>query len=108
MVLQDRLSTPSLYASQLRRTVLKGAVVVFITAGYSGKRFIFERCKQLGVRSVVIDGHDSWSEQLVADGLIEDFVGLDFSAADTLFDRLLQTCQQVGRRAWGTSHEVVT
>jgi hypothetical protein len=93
--LQDRLESSSLYAQQLRRTVLKGAVLVFITAGYSGKRFIFERCKQLGVRAVVIDGHDSWSEQLVADGLIEDFFGLDFGDAETLFDRLLQTCHQV-------------
>lgn len=93
--MQDRLDAPSLYAQQLRRTVLKGAVVVFITAGYSGKRFIFERCKQLGVRSVVVDGPDSWSEQLVTDGLAEDFVALDFGDADTLFDRLLQTCRQV-------------
>lgn len=94
-VLQDRLDAPSLYAQQLRRTVLKGAVVVFITAGYSGKRFIFERCKELGVRSVVIDGPDSWSEQLVVDGLVEDFVALDFGVADTLFERLLETCRQV-------------
>ena len=93
--MQDRLDAPSLQAQQLRRTVLKGAVVVFITAGYSGKRFIFERCKQLGVRSVVVDGPDSWSEQLVADGLAEDFVALDFGDADTLFNRLLQTCRQV-------------
>jgi hypothetical protein len=94
-ILQERLDAPSLYAQQLRRTVLKDAVIVFITAGYSGKRFVFERCKQLGVRSIVIDGHDSWSEQLVADGLIEDFVGMDFADAEGLFDRLLTTCQQV-------------
>ena len=31
-------------------------VIVFVTAGYSGKRFIFEKAKELGVRSVVIDG----------------------------------------------------
>jgi hypothetical protein len=38
--------------------VLRGTVVVFVTAGYSGKRFIFERAKELGVRSVVLDGPD--------------------------------------------------
>jgi carnosine synthase len=32
--------------------------MVFVTAGYSGKRFIFERAKELGVRSVVLDGPD--------------------------------------------------
>lgn len=31
-------------------------------AGYSSKRFIFERAKELGVRAVVIDGPDSWSK----------------------------------------------
>jgi hypothetical protein len=32
--------------------------MVFVTAGYSGKRFIFEKAKELGVRSVVLDGPD--------------------------------------------------
>lgn len=39
-----------------RRDALDGKVIVFITAGYSGKRFIFERAKKLGIRSVIIDG----------------------------------------------------
>ena len=30
-------------ATKLRRHLLRGSVVVFITAGYSGKRFIFEK-----------------------------------------------------------------
>lgn len=37
-------------------------------AGYSSKRFIFERAKELGVRSVVIDGPDSWSRVGMAGG----------------------------------------
>lgn len=78
----------------LRRSVLRGAVVVFITAGYSGKRFIFERCKQLGLRCVVIDGPDSWSKGLLADGLIEKFIGIDFSDTDTLFERVLDACSK--------------
>jgi carnosine synthase len=48
--------------ARLRRHVLRGAVIVFVTAGYSSKRFIFEKAKELGVRSVVIDGPDSWSK----------------------------------------------
>ena len=43
------------------RLDLKGTVIVFVTAGYSGKKFIFEKAKELGVRSVVIDDADSWS-----------------------------------------------
>jgi carnosine synthase len=29
---------------------------------YAGKRFIFEKAKELGVRSVIIDGPESWSQ----------------------------------------------
>ncbi len=38
--------------------MLKGSVIVFVTAGYSGKRFIFQKAKELGLRSVVLDGPD--------------------------------------------------
>mmetsp|Transcript_6986 Transcript_6986/g.17854 ORF Transcript_6986/g.17854 Transcript_6986/m.17854 type:complete len:260 (-) Transcript_6986:230-1009(-) len=41
---------------ELRRQLLSGAVVVIICAGYSGKRFIYEKAKELGVRLIVIDG----------------------------------------------------
>ena len=47
---------------QLRLGLLKGAVLVFVAAGYSGKRFVFEKARELGVRSVIIDGPDSWSQ----------------------------------------------
>ena len=79
----------------LRRSVLRGAIVVFVTAGYSGKRFIFERCKQLGVRSVILDGADSWSQSLVEDGLAEKFIAIDFADTETLFDRVLDACKKV-------------
>lgn len=89
------VSLANLEGKTLRRSVLRGAVVVFVTAGYSGKRFIFERCKQLGLRSVVIDGPDSWSASLVADGLIEKFVAVDFMDTATIFDRVLAACIKV-------------
>lgn len=101
------MNSRTVEGARLRRHVLRGAVIVFITAGargsasrmpcyaarrragastpatasrhqhpanvqqvrcpspaagYSSKRFIFERAKELGVRSVVIDGPDSWSK----------------------------------------------
>ena len=59
---QDRVNSRTMAGARLRRHVLRGAVVVFVTAGYSSKRFIFEKAKELGVRSVVIDGPDSWSK----------------------------------------------
>lgn len=41
--LQDKVGSRTLEGRRLRRHVLKGAVIVFITAGYSGKKFIFEK-----------------------------------------------------------------
>ena len=58
----DRVAARSMEGRRLRRHILRGAVIVFITAGYSGKRFIFEKAKELGVRSVIVDGPDSWSK----------------------------------------------
>ena len=53
------------------------------------------QAKELGVRSVIIDGPDSWSQSLKADGTIEQFIGLDFSDADTVFDRCLAAILKV-------------
>ena len=60
----DRVAARTAEGRRLRRQALKGAVVVFVTAGYSGKRFIFERAAELGVRSIVLDGPDSWAQTL--------------------------------------------
>lgn len=46
-----------------------GATVVVVSAGYPGKRRIYERIAGLGVRIVVVDEPGHWSEQLVADGV---------------------------------------
>ena len=92
-----RVGARSAEGKALRRQVLRGAVIVFVTAGYSGKRFIFERARELGVRSVILDGPDSWAQVLVADGTVEAFVPLDFGDADTVFDRALAALQAVRR-----------
>lgn len=91
----DRIAQRSLQGRQLRRHVLRGAVLVFVTAGYRGKRFIFERAKELGVRSVILDGPDSWSQELVEEGVAEKFVPLDMSDGETLFDRALEAVKRV-------------
>ena len=90
-----KVASRSAEGKALRRQVLSGAVIVFVTAGYSGKRFIFERAKELGVRSVILDGPDSWAQTLAADGTIEAFVPLDFEDTDTVFDRALAALQAV-------------
>ena len=52
------------------------------------------QAKELGVRSVIIDGPDSWSQTLVKEGIVERFIGLDFSDADTVFDRSLDAIKK--------------
>lgn len=66
-------------AQTLRRKLLRGATVVFVTAGYAGKRFIYERAAELGVKSVILDHPDSWSKGLVDEGLVAKFLPVDMS-----------------------------
>ncbi|KAJ1454862.1 ATP-grasp domain-containing protein [Pelagophyceae sp. CCMP2097] len=62
---------------QLRRVMLHGASIVFFTPGYEGKRFIYERARELGVKAVIIDQYGSWAESLVDDHIITKFIGMD-------------------------------
>jgi len=87
---QDKVGTRTLEGRQLRRSVLKGAVIAFITAGYSGKRFIFEKAKELGVKAIVLDGPDSWAQLMKDEGVISAFVPIDFSHPTDVFDQCLK------------------
>jgi biotin carboxylase len=53
---------------------LAGATVLVVGAGYPGKRRIYERIAELGVRAVVVDEPGHWSESLVGDGLAASWV----------------------------------
>lgn len=52
----SRLYVASEEAQRLRRKLLRGANVLIVQAGYSGKRFIYERLKELGVEITIMDG----------------------------------------------------
>ncbi|KDD77179.1 ATP-grasp domain-containing protein [Helicosporidium sp. ATCC 50920] len=93
----DKLAGRTAEGRRLRRSVLRGAVMVFITSGYSGKRFIFEKAKELGVRSVLIEGPDSWARELEREGVIERFIGIDMTESETLFDRIVEAIEGVKR-----------
>ncbi|KAK9851562.1 hypothetical protein WJX84_001702 [Apatococcus fuscideae] len=90
----ESVSARTKEARRLRRRLLKSTVLVFIVAGYEGKRFIYERAKELNIRIVIIDEADSWSRQLLEEGVIERFIPFDFSDQETVFDR----CMAVMRR----------
>jgi biotin carboxylase len=48
---------------------IDGATVVVVSAGYPGKRRIYERMAQLGARLVIVDEPGHWSERLVHEGV---------------------------------------
>jgi len=76
---RDFLEAQDSQAQELRRSLVRGATVVFVSAGYPGKRFIFERLAELGVKSVIIDHPDSWSKNLVTEGIVAKFLPVDMS-----------------------------
>jgi len=84
---RSSLDAPTSECQELRRKLVHGAVMVFISAGYQGKRFIFERAAALGVKSVIIDHPDSWSQALVAEGVAAKFLPVDMSqSSDEVFN----------------------
>lgn len=58
--------------------------------GYSGKRFIFEKCHELGVKAVVLDAPDSWAQLMEKEGIISKFIPIDFADAEHAFDNCLK------------------
>lgn len=67
----------SVQGQRLRRGLLRGTTIAFITTGYEGKRFIYEKAFELGVRIVLIDSPDSWSKKLVDEKKAVKFIGVD-------------------------------
>lgn len=81
---------------RLRREILKGATIVFFTAGYEGKRFVYERAHALGVKSVMIESPDSWSRRLVDEGIISKFIPVDMSqSSEAVYAQALDAMQRL-------------
>jgi len=85
-------------ATNLRRKLARGSTVVFVTAGYQGKRFTFERAAALGIKSVLIDDPDSWAKNLQSEGIIAKFIPVDMSrSADEIFADCLARIRELGQ-----------
>lgn len=80
----------------IRRKLLRGSHVLIFQAGYSGKRFIYEHLNNLGVKMTILDGPESWTKQLVEDGVIESYIELDFTDYGTLFERAMDAILDTG------------
>jgi carnosine synthase len=73
-----------------RRALLAGARIAIVGAGYPGKRFLYERARDLGVELVLVDATGTWSEPLVGEGIARRFVGVDVNGdADAAAGRAL-------------------
>jgi carnosine synthase len=84
-------------AQSLRRKLVKGSTVVFISSGLKGKRFILEQAAALGVKSVVIDHHDSWCKELVATGVIAKFLPVDMTlGSEEVYEAALAHIRNLG------------
>jgi len=98
---QELIKESSEEGQKLRRQLLSGAVVVIICAGYSGKRFIYEHAKKLGVKIVIVDGPDSWAQTLVDEGVIEKFIPLDMTDAANVFAKALCIVESIDEEVGG-------
>lgn len=58
-------------------------------------RFIYEKAHELGVKSIILDGPDSWAQSLQDEGKIEKFVPVDFADAESAFDRCVAAINKV-------------
>lgn len=95
---QQLVEASSLEGQTLRRRLLSGATIVFFTAGYPGKRFVFERARDMGVKCVIIEHPDSWARGLVEEGVIAKFIPIDMSQeAEVVFEQSLQAIRALGQ-----------
>lgn len=91
------LNVPTDEAQALRRKLVRGSTIVFVAAGMPSKRFILEQAASLGVKAVVLDHPDSWSQRLVGEGLIAKFLPVDMSqSGDQVFAQALAAIKGLG------------
>jgi len=103
------LSTQTQAGQDLRRRCASGATVVFVSAGLQGKRFIYERAAALGVKSVIIDHHDSWAKTLVDEGVIWRFIPVDMSkSSEAIYEDISLRIENLAEECEGGAVDAIT
>ncbi|CAE7642837.1 CARNS1 [Symbiodinium microadriaticum] len=97
-------------AKKLRRQLMRGATVVFVTAGLPGKRFTFEIAASLGIKPVILEHPDSWSRSLVDEGLAAKFIPVDMTQpSEDIFNQALEEIKNLGEDGLtGTADGIAT
>jgi len=91
------LTKPDETGRKLRRQLMKGATVVFVSAGLPGKRFTIELAASLGIKPVILEHPDSWSRCLVEEGVAAKFLPVDMTqSSDTIFEESLKLIRELG------------
>lgn len=103
------LSQQTEAGQDLRRRCAAGSTVVFVSAGLQGKRFIYERAAELGVKSVIIDHYDSWAKTLADEGVIWKFVSVDMSkTTEAVYEEVLRRIQDLNEDVEGDTVDAIT
>jgi len=89
-----RMSTPT--AETQRLALLHGRRILIVMGSYPGKRPMYERARELGIKLVVLDGPGHWTQAAVQEGLFETFIEVDLQPQTTLAERALQAAQASG------------
>jgi biotin carboxylase len=83
---------------RLRQELLRNSIIVFFTAGYEGKRFVYEKAHELGVRTVLIDSPTSWSAKLVEEGIVKKFIPVDMSqSSEDVYHQAMEEIEKLSR-----------
>lgn len=94
---REMLTSSSEKAQALRRQIVRGATVVFVSAGLPSKRMTFERAAELGVKSVIIDHPDSWSAKLVDEGIVAKFLPVDMTqSGEAIYEEARKHIEDLG------------
>lgn len=85
----ENLTIASQQAQNLRRKLMRSANVLIVQGGYIGKKFIYDTLKKRGVNVFILDGPNSVWRSVAEEGGITEFIELDFTENDTIFERAM-------------------
>ncbi|HEX7604174.1 MAG TPA: ATP-grasp domain-containing protein, partial [Polyangiaceae bacterium] len=81
-----------------RRDALKGKRIMLVGAGYEGKRPIFLRAKELGVKVVLAGPRSAFVDSLLKDGLVDEYIETDNTKVKEARDAIRKKLQRSARK----------
>mmetsp|Transcript_20608 Transcript_20608/g.55000 ORF Transcript_20608/g.55000 Transcript_20608/m.55000 type:complete len:541 (-) Transcript_20608:135-1757(-) len=92
----DKIRGPGEKEQKMRRKLLRESSILIVQGGYSGKRFIYERLKELGVKVTMMDGPDSvWKTET---DLFDGFITVDFSDYESVLHTAMDAIAEHGTK----------